>query len=1108
MAAGVGVAVGNNKASKVDAAYSEIATLDLAANAPSGSTSTQLTNTTLKDALNAGSSVSNLVTSASITSGKVYNGKGSGGGSIPQATLKSGTASAASAWTFTIGGSDNITKVVINGHVWKTTTTVSVNSSSGQTYSTAQSATAHPFEFELSTATKTINVSVGTSALCISSIVLYKTVSSTSYSYSVTYNGNGNTGGTLPSTQSGSGTSITLSSNILTKSDFIHDGWATSTNGTKEYDFGETISLTGTLNLSLYAHWVPSYTISYNSNGGTGSMSSTSGANPEIAACSFTAPSGKVFSRWNSSQDGSGTNYEVGSTPGANLTLYAIWSDGVTYDFSEIDGLASWGTSYNSHSVTYTQGTVTFASASKQSSTISDIPVTKGGDVSFVAATGYTLTTVTFVCRQWSDKAQTITLHYSTDGGTNYTSTGITSTNFSITKNGLITGTNAVKITFSSSSNQVGIESLTIGYVQNTTPLIGLDKNATNVTPSTTDTISVSYSHLTANISVTQSSENGGTVVLSLDDSTYSNSLSLNYQTASPQTIYVKGSSTGTVSLSFSSTGATAQVCTVTVTAPRVFEKITTIAKIKDGGNFVIVNSEEPSTAMSTTQNNNNRGYTTATLEDGNIVLGNTTTVSVITIEKGTGDYASYYTLFEESSSKYLYAISGSNYLRSDATVNSDYFYWSISFDSGDALITNKGNSYILRWNGTNSIFSCYGSGQAPVALYELQADIPEDVPLLSITASNSSVQVGSTITFSGTYSPTNATENILVTTLDDTYATAGNVTMNSGTFSVSITGVSATEGTSLVFEGEDGNGTASVTLVVVSYTPTHDLVTSAANLANGSRVVIGCTDTDYNYIAEHSTGGNNLNAVTSGFADDKSTLAASSSEEFVVWCIDSTNGYYVFSDGDYYLASPTTKNNYLLRTDVLSEACYFTIEDNANGISVKNSYGVDHSWGSVSSAYTLEFNSSTNKFSLYGSSQKAASLYLSKESVDAIQGFIDVFMHMNSYDTNNGYCADNSHHYYADAKAAFSNQLSAAQRQTFCTSSAYASAYARLSSWADNNGDKIDTNYSLVQKSNINLFGFSSSENTNTIAIIVIISMVSVTAIGGYFFIRRRKEN
>ena len=39
-----------------------------------------------------------------------------------------------------------------------------------------------------------------------------------------------------------------------------------------------------------------------------------------------------------------------------------------------------------------------------------------------------------------------------------------------------------------------------------------------------------------------------------------------------------------------------------------------------------------------------------------------------------------------------------------------------------------------------------------------------------------------------------------------------------------------------------------------------------------------------------------------------------------------------------------------------------------------------------------------------------------------------------------------------------------------------------------------------------ISIFGIT--QNTNTVAIIVIISMVSVTAIGGYFFLRKRKEN
>ena len=69
------------------------------------------------------------------------------------------------------------------------------------------------------------------------------------------------------------------------------------------------------------------YTISYNANGGTGSMESTTGANPAVAQCGFTAPTGKVFSTWNTAANGSGTSYAPNATPGKNLSLYAIWID-------------------------------------------------------------------------------------------------------------------------------------------------------------------------------------------------------------------------------------------------------------------------------------------------------------------------------------------------------------------------------------------------------------------------------------------------------------------------------------------------------------------------------------------------------------------------------------------------------------------------------------------------------------------------------------------------------------------------------------------------------------------------------------------------------------
>ena len=137
-----------------------------------------------------------------------------------------------------------------------------------------------------------------------------------------------------------------------------------------------------------------------------------------------------------------------------------------SYDFSKIEGFSDWGTSYSQHVVAYDAATVTFASANKQTSTITDVPVTKGGDVYLVlnSSVATSMKRVKFVCRQWGTKAQTITLYYSTDGGTTYTSTEVTSSNFTIEKDNLPEGTNAVKITFSSTSNQVGIASAEIDY--------------------------------------------------------------------------------------------------------------------------------------------------------------------------------------------------------------------------------------------------------------------------------------------------------------------------------------------------------------------------------------------------------------------------------------------------------------------------------------------------------------------------------------------------------------------------------------------------------------------------------------------------------------------
>ena len=140
-----------------------------------------------------------------------------------------------------------------------------------------------------------------------------------------------------------------------------------------------------------------------------------------------------------------------------------------TFNFGtdEEVSFSSWTSSYMAHTAPYEMATVSFESANKQSGTITDCPVTKGKSVSIVMNGTRTIKSFALTLSQWTTKAQTVTLNYSTDGGVNYTASTITSSNFSLSSDDLSSiaeGINAIKFTFSSSSNQVGIKSCYLKY--------------------------------------------------------------------------------------------------------------------------------------------------------------------------------------------------------------------------------------------------------------------------------------------------------------------------------------------------------------------------------------------------------------------------------------------------------------------------------------------------------------------------------------------------------------------------------------------------------------------------------------------------------------------
>ena len=79
------------------------------------------------------------------------------------------------------------------------------------------------------------------------------------------------------------------------------------------------------------AEAVQTYTVTYNANGGRGSVTDTNkyidGASATVLANGFTAPTGKEFTGWNTKKDGKGTSYAANSTMTVtgDVTLYAQW---------------------------------------------------------------------------------------------------------------------------------------------------------------------------------------------------------------------------------------------------------------------------------------------------------------------------------------------------------------------------------------------------------------------------------------------------------------------------------------------------------------------------------------------------------------------------------------------------------------------------------------------------------------------------------------------------------------------------------------------------------------------------------------------------------------
>ena len=119
------------------------------------------------------------------------------------------------------------------------------------------------------------------------------------------------------------------------------------------------------------------------------------------------------------------------------------------------------------------------------------------------------------------------------------------------------------------------------------------------------------------------------------------------------------------------------------------------------------------------------------------------------------------------------------------------------------------------------------------------------------------------------------------------------------------------------------------------------------------------------------------------------------------------------------------------------------------------------------------------------------------------LESFVENYMHMD-YTQNLGYCKDNTHHYYSTAKAAF-NALNTHQRSLFVNNSAYATEWARLAAWASANGESINSNNQLTQRTSLAAIQ-EIAANSNIIVLMAVILVVGISAIGMYVYINKKR--
>lgn len=163
---------------------------------------------------------------------------------------------------------------------------------------------------------------------------------------------------------------------------------------------------------------IPTYTITYNANNGSGAPSSQTKVQNVDLTLSTTVPtrSGYYFAGWNTSANGSGTSYAAGAvySENSNVTLYAQWKQGYKISYN-----ANGGSGAPSDQIKVQGNTVTLSTnkPTKTGNTFTGWNTSSDGSgTSYAAGATYSADSSITLYAQW--KPNVVTIKFNINGGT------------------------------------------------------------------------------------------------------------------------------------------------------------------------------------------------------------------------------------------------------------------------------------------------------------------------------------------------------------------------------------------------------------------------------------------------------------------------------------------------------------------------------------------------------------------------------------------------------------------------------------------------------------------------------------------------------------------